>query len=48
MNLKLEENEEGRLVVNLSSQDSDMDLSFNLPTDFSSEPKDRSESRALY
>ena len=39
--LNMENNDDGRTVVKMSSQDSKTDLIFFLPEDFSQEPKDR-------
>ena len=39
--LILENNENGNMVVKVSSQDSATNLKFCLPEDFSQEPKDR-------
>ena len=39
--LYIENNDDGKTVVKMSSQDSITDLIFFLPEDFSQEPKDR-------
>ena len=39
--LYMENNDDGKTVVKMSSQDSKNDLIFFLPEDFSQEPKDR-------